>query len=107
MSFDSSKELNMITKTDIRKDITKILGVDGPSIRTRQWKRWKTVAISLVVAAAIATIWLSAGKGSMVQYKTQEVKRGSLTVVVTATGTLQPTNTVSVGSEVSGIAKER
>ena len=48
---------------------------------------------------------LFAGKGSPVQYKTQEVKRGSLTVVVTATGTLQPTNTVSVGSEVSGIVK--
>jgi len=39
------------------------------------------------------------------QYKTQEVVRGNLTVVVTATGTLQPTNKVDVGSELSGILK--
>jgi HlyD family secretion protein len=95
----------MITKTGIGKDITEILGVDTLSIRTSRWKRWKTVAIPLVAAAALAIIWLFAGKGSPVQYKTQEVKRGSLKVVVTATGIVQPTNTVSVSSEVSGIVK--
>jgi HlyD family secretion protein len=95
----------MITKTDIGKNVTEILGVDGSSLRTRRWKRWRFVAIPIVAVAAVAIIWLSVGKGSPVQYKTQEVKRGSFTVVVTATGTLQPTNTVSVGSEVSGIVK--
>ncbi len=40
-----------------------------------------------------------------VQYKTQEAVRGNLTVIVTATGTLQPTNKVDVGSELSGIIK--
>jgi HlyD family secretion protein len=34
-----------------------------------------------------------------------EVQRGDLTVIVTATGTLQPTNEVDVGSELSGIIK--
>ena len=95
----------MITKPEIGKDITEILGVDGPSIRTSRWKRWKTVAIFFGAAAVVAIVWLFAGKGSTVQFKTQEVKRGSLTVVVTATGTVQPTNTVSVGSEISGIVK--
>ena len=33
------------------------------------------------------------------------MKRGDLTVIVTATGTLQPTNKVDVGSELSGIVK--
>jgi HlyD family secretion protein len=59
----------------------------------------------LGVIIAIFVIRLMSGNGAPVQYKTQEAKRGSLTVVVTATGTLQPTNTVSVGSEVSGIVK--
>jgi HlyD family secretion protein len=99
------QEKIMITKTDMGKDITGILGVDEPSVRTRRWKRVGTVAIPLVVAAAVAIGWLFAGNGSPIQYKTQEAERGSLTVVVTATGTLQPTNTVSVGSEVSGIVK--
>ena len=40
-----------------------------------------------------------------VRYTTAEVTRGDLTVIVTATGTLQPTNTVEVGSELSGIIK--
>jgi HlyD family secretion protein len=60
----------------------------------------------VIVAVAAATIiWKTADKSNSVQYKTQEVARGNLTVVVTATGTLQPTNTVDVGSELSGIIK--
>lgn len=39
---------------------------------------------------------------AQVEYKTEEVRRGDLTVTVTATGTLQPTNQVEVGSELSG-----
>jgi HlyD family secretion protein len=95
----------MVTKTDIGNDVAEILGVNGPSVRNRRRIRWKLFTILFVAATALVTIWLFAGKGSMVQFKTQEVKRGSLMVVVTATGTVQPTNTVSVGSEVSGIVK--
>lgn len=51
-------------------------------------------------------IWKRAADNSnTTQYKTQEVQRGDLTVIVTATGTLQPTNKVDVGSELSGIIK--
>ena len=42
---------------------------------------------------------------NFVCYSTQEVKRGDLTVIVTATGTLQATNEVDVSSELSGIIK--
>jgi HlyD family secretion protein len=44
-------------------------------------------------------------KPDLVQFKTQQVRRGDLTVIVTATGTLEPTNEVEVGSELSGIIK--
>jgi HlyD family secretion protein len=54
---------------------------------------------------ATVIIWKKAGKTTAPHYKTEQVLRGDLTVVVTATGTLQPTNTVSVGSELSGIIK--
>jgi HlyD family secretion protein len=37
-----------------------------------------------------------------VEYKTEKARIGDLTVTVTATGTLQPTNQVDVGSELSG-----
>ena len=44
----------------------------------------------------------SSKSAAQVEYKTEEVRRGDLTVTVTATGTLQPTNQVEVGSELSG-----
>jgi HlyD family secretion protein len=49
--------------------------------------------------------WKGSNSDSDVNYKTQDVQRGNLTVIVTATGTLQPTNQVDVGSELSGIIK--
>jgi HlyD family secretion protein len=38
-----------------------------------------------------------------VGYRTEEVRRGSLTVAVTATGVLEPLTQVNVGTEISGI----
>jgi HlyD family secretion protein len=60
------------------------------------------VAAAVVVALVI---WKGSDSSSALQYKTQDVQRGDLTVIVTATGTLQPTNKVDVGSELSGIIK--
>ncbi|MFA4837622.1 MAG: efflux RND transporter periplasmic adaptor subunit, partial [Dehalococcoidia bacterium] len=40
-----------------------------------------------------------------VEYKTETVQRGNLIVSVVTTGTLQPTNQVEVGSELSGIVR--
>ena len=40
--------------------------------------------------------------GNGIRYTTEPARRGDLTVLVTATGTLQPTNQVDVGSELSG-----
>jgi HlyD family secretion protein len=60
----------------------------------------------MVVAVLTAfVIWKGMKKSNSIRYKTQEVVRGDLTVIVTATGTLQPTNKVDVGSELSGIIK--
>ena len=78
----------------------------SPQDTVKGLKRRFIVAFLVIVAVAAATIiWKTADKSNSVQYKTQEVVRGNLTVVVTATGTLQPTNTVDVGSELSGIIK--
>jgi HlyD family secretion protein len=43
---------------------------------------------------------------AQVEYKTEKVRSSDLTVNVTATGTLQPTNQVEVGSELSGNIEE-
>ena len=41
-----------------------------------------------------------------VRYDTTAVRRGNLSVAVSATGNLQPTNEVQVGSEISGLITE-
>ncbi len=45
------------------------------------------------------------GSNSGINYVTEPVTRGDLTVTVNATGTVQPTNEVEVSSELSGIVR--
>jgi len=45
---------------------------------------------------------LRGGADQATDYRTEPVRRGDLTVTVTATGTVQPVNQVDVGSELSG-----
>jgi HlyD family secretion protein len=68
-------------------------------------RRWIVAAISLAVIAAGIIIWAKLTKSDSVQYETQNASRGDITVIVTATGTVKPTKTVDVGSELSGILK--
>lgn len=73
----------------------------------RVWlsKRYLIIIVTVAVVVASIVIWRAATKAEVVQFKTADVKRGDLTVIVTATGTLQPTNHVDVGSELSGTVK--
>jgi HlyD family secretion protein len=78
----------------------------GPSGRNRQERyrenvRRKTIAFLLPFAIAIAGC---KGRGKKdEQYRTEKVDRGSVTMTVTATGTLSAVTTVQVGSQVSGV----
>jgi HlyD family secretion protein len=95
----------MNSKSETELDAAQTLGLDQASTRRTGLKRWLIIAF-LVLGAVIAFVWwLGGSRSDTVQYKTQEVERGNLIVLVTATGTLQPTNKVDVGSELSGIIK--
>jgi HlyD family secretion protein len=98
-------EKPMSTKSHAESDIAKTLGVVPGSRRGRRLKRGLLLVL-LVVGLVGLFAWLkNSGGSNLVQYKTQEAKRGDLVVRVTATGTLEPTNQVEVGSEISGIVK--
>ena len=43
--------------------------------------------------------------GRQPQYVTEPVQKGGLTLTVSANGTLQPTRSVNIGSELSGTVK--
>ncbi len=95
----------MKSKIDPNADVARILEVDQHRGYAKWLRRWVVVAFLVIVAAAGVVIWRTSDKSDSTQFKTEEVKRGDLTVIVTATGTLQPTNKVDVGSELSGIVK--
>jgi len=56
----------------------------------------------LLLAAALAGPLLSGGSAPQGSYVTSAASRGQLVVTVSASGTLQPTKSVDVGSELSG-----
>lgn len=73
---------------------------------TRPWWRRPQTWLSLLVIVALGAAvygWLKPGSQSKLpQYVTQPVVRGNLAMNVSANGTLQPTRTVAIGSELSG-----
>ena len=67
----------------------------------------KTFVILLILALAGAGIYYKHfGKKSDIVYDTTTVRTGPLRVDVTASGTIQPVNIVSVGTQVSGIIEK-
>ncbi|MFC5526558.1 efflux RND transporter periplasmic adaptor subunit [Rhodanobacter ginsengisoli] len=67
-----------------------------------RWWRWSLALVVLLALAVFGYVILHRGEASAPRYRTAEVSRGNLVVRVTATGNLQPTNQVDVGSELSG-----
>ena len=94
------------SNTDPGRETVDRLHMGKPPGRFGNRKWWIAAAVLLAVAV---TVFFVVGKmrqpAESTQYKTQEVQRGALTVTVTATGTLKATNSVDVGSELSGIIK--
>ncbi len=76
----------------------------GPE--SRPWYRrplpWLGIAALLLAAAGAAWWWTQRAAQAAPHYTTQPVARGNLTLSVSANGTVQPTRSVSIGSELSG-----
>ncbi|PCG14419.1 MAG: efflux RND transporter periplasmic adaptor subunit [Sphingomonas sp.] len=69
------------------------------------WRRrikWIVLAVVLVAAALLLSKCVFGGSDKP-DYATVPVQRGNLTVTVSATGKLAPTNQVTVGSQLSGL----
>jgi HlyD family secretion protein len=84
--------------------IAQTLGIDPSSARKRaRRKLWLVVIFLVAVCAAAGWAWKGGSPSDVPRYETQAVRQGDLTVIVTATGNLEPTVDVNVGSELSGI----
>ena len=73
--------------------------------RVPRWAVWCCVAIGVVLLVLLG-MRLFDGRAEQPDYETATVRRGDLVVAVTATGNLQPTRQVEVGSETSGLVVE-
>ncbi|MET4665224.1 efflux RND transporter periplasmic adaptor subunit [Sphingomonas sp. PvP056] len=68
------------------------------------WKRWgKWVLVALGVVLLLLALKSCFAGAEKPDYATAAVERGALSVSVSATGKLAPTNQVEVGSELSGL----
>jgi HlyD family secretion protein len=83
-------------------DIAQRLGFNAKGHHGRPL-RWLfgLLLIGFVIAGVL--LWNPSANQSALHYKTLPATRGELTIRVTATGNLEPTNQVDVGSELSGI----
>jgi HlyD family secretion protein len=93
----------MKLNTESESDIIQTIGGKISSSRGKALKRTAVVVGLFLLTVAVIFIWKTSGKDKSTQFKTKDVEQGSLTVTVTAMGTLEPTNKVDVGSELSGI----
>lgn len=66
----------------------------------------KKVIISLIVLVIVAVWGINYYNSVKVVYQTQPLSKCTITDIVEASGTINPVNTVSVGSTVSGLMKE-
>ncbi|WP_375398927.1 efflux RND transporter periplasmic adaptor subunit [uncultured Sphingomonas sp.] len=81
-------------------ELDDFLGGRPPS-RTRRYVTWAAIAIGVVVL--ILLLMRIFGGTAPAGYASEPAARGDLTVTVSATGKLAPTNQVDVGSELSGL----
>ena len=84
------------------RDVQALLGADA--VRSRWRTPWPWLALLLAVALGAGLWFWQAQRQASAQprYLSEPVTRGRLLVTVSANGTLEPTNKVAIGSELSG-----
>ncbi|MBX3576641.1 MAG: efflux RND transporter periplasmic adaptor subunit [Rhizobiaceae bacterium] len=97
-------QLRVISDRDGAPTLGDLIGKEastqGGAIRLLRW----ILPIAVLAAVAYAA-WTYLGGEAGYVYTTAPVTRGDLTVVVTATGTIQPVAQVDVSSAISGVVK--
>jgi HlyD family secretion protein len=83
-------------------DVARTLGVGGRGTVSRWVGRVVALLVVVGFVAGVVVLARKAMKPKRMRYETAVARRGDVTVIVTATGTVQALRTVQVGTEVSG-----
>jgi HlyD family secretion protein len=87
-------------------DIEAALGISPAARRRRKFGRWGWLALLGLAVLAVAYWYYAATQSApKITYVTQPATKADVIVTVTATGTVQPTTQVDVGSEQSGTVR--
>lgn len=65
-------------------------------------RKWWILILVLVVSLLSLVFWLVFSNGSKKQFKTENIEKGDIQVVITATGKINPVMKVQVGTQVTG-----
>jgi len=102
-NLEAGKETGSVTGANA--DLAAVLAA-GRQSKGRRWRGRLIVLVLLILAAGAAGYFYTGRSSAEFSYTTQPVKRGNLTVLVTATGSVQPTEQVDISSELSGTMRD-
>lgn len=103
--MNSAQNDELKTNQDNDKKALQSLLQKSPKTRIKKLY-WVFVLIVVIALGYGLKIWLFPQQSSAPIYQTSKVKIGDIRATVSATGTLQPTNKVEVGSELSGTVEK-
>lgn len=83
-------------------DMAAILAAAGGGSRGARRRKYIIASLLILGLAGGGYLWLSGDNAARYTYTTMPLTRGNLNVIVTATGSVQPTDQVDVSSELSG-----
>ena len=83
-------------------DLATLLGDSAAPGWYRRPLWWVVLVLALLAGAGLWWWLASRSANAAPSYSTQPVARGNLTLLVTANGTIQPTRSINIGSELSG-----
>ncbi|MGY6708973.1 MAG: efflux RND transporter periplasmic adaptor subunit [Rhizobiaceae bacterium] len=86
-----------------RQSIDDVLAIGGTRARRRRWPLVLFLVLTLAATAG-AYSWYSQPQ-AVPAYETVEIGSGAMTVMVSATGTLEPLTRVEISSELSGVVR--
>jgi HlyD family secretion protein len=85
-----------------KAELSSLLGEPAARPWYRRPALWAVVVGVLLLIAGLAWWWSSRAANAAPSYTTQVVALGDVTLTVTANGTVQPTRSINIGSELSG-----
>ncbi|NNJ77447.1 MAG: efflux RND transporter periplasmic adaptor subunit [Anderseniella sp.] len=100
------RKVNNSTTEPDSETVEEVLGLGTKAMPW--WRSWRVLGLTMLVIFAAGlgyTYWSGSNASNITQYKSEPVSRGGLTVTVSATGTVEPTNEVEISSELSGMIK--